>query len=194
MQLILASQSPYRKALLERVGLSFLSVAPKIDEESLKNQILASGASPRELSESLARAKALSVSVDYPNALVIGSDQLLNFKGQIMGKSHGFEKAFEQLRQLQGQEHELLTSVAIYNGVNEVVTWTNTAKMKMKRLLDQHITNYLKQDQPYDCAGSYKLEKGGIMLFDSIECSDWTSIEGLPMIKLCQALNLYGIL
>jgi septum formation protein len=190
MQFILASQSPYRKALLERVGFNFLAMSPKVDEESLKKQAVNSA---RELCERLAQAKAMSISIDYPDTLVIGSDQLLNFKGQILGKSYGFEKAFEQLRQLQGEEHELLTSVAIYKGATKIETWTNTAKMKMKKLTDQQITSYLKQDQPYDCSGSYKIERGGIKLFDAIECSDWSSIEGLPLIKLCQILNLNGI-
>lgn len=191
-KIILASQSPYRKALLNRVGLIFETCSPKVDEEELKIKLLTQQTSPSQVSEALASFKAQSVAHECPDAFIIGSDQLLEFRGQIFGKSYGQEKAVEQLMRLQGQDHFLLTSVALVRDSKLLDVWTVKAKLKMRKLSESEIIEYVKRDNPIDCAGSYKLEKAGILLFDQIECSDWTAIEGLPIMSLTQKLRLQG--
>jgi septum formation protein len=192
-KIILASQSPYRRQLLSRLGLEFSSLSPSLDEEEWKNRLMQREASSQQISEFLAHAKAESIAEKNPDSYVIGSDQLLSLRERIYGKSHTYEKACEQLQELQGKEHLLLTSVAVFNPLTEgqqqrVFLWTVTARMRMKSLTTAQIQSYVEQDKPYDCAGSYKLEQRGIRLFESIECSDWTGIEGLPLLSLSQYL------
>lgn len=195
VKVILASQSPYRKSLLGRLGIEFEALAPQIDEDDLKAQLLAKGNAPIELCQKLAEAKAESIFKSYPEAIVIGSDQLVDFKGQIIGKAHSIDRAVKQLLEMQNQEHRLLTSVAIFTPASQTpYTWINQAKLKMRPLSEAQVINYVNQDNPVDCAGSYKLEKGGIQLFEQIECSDWTAIEGLPLIEVSRILSLQGIL
>jgi len=185
MKLILASQSKYRIELLSRVYQNFTSQSPKINEDDFKQQ----GLDPLNLSKKLAYEKANSIK--KANSLVIGSDQVCAFDEKIFSKPGCKLKAFETLKAIQGKTHFLFTSVCLVTDT-ETIQWTNTAKLSMKKLSDQEIENYLIFDEPYDCAGSYKLEKAGISLFEKVECDDFTAIQGLPLIKLCQELSRLG--
>jgi len=191
--LILASQSPYRKRLLERLGLNFQSISPRLDEDRLKADLLNSGFGYRELAEELAKAKSLSLDEEANQSIVIASDQLLHLDGKILGKSHDINKAIAQLRSMQGRYHELITSVSVCVNGKIAETWSVESLMKMRALTEADIKSYLELDLPFDCAGSYKLEKAGIKLFESIQCEDWTAIEGLPLISLSEKLRVYGI-
>lgn len=181
-QLILASTSKYRQELLSRLAYKFTAEAPLIDEEKEKDPKL----SPKALAEKLARLKAASLM--GPDRVVIGGDQLISFEGRIIGKSHTPEKAVEQLLSMQGKTHELITAVCVFNG-EKMMAFTDVTRMQMKKLSKEQIEHYVQLDMPTDCAGSYKIEKHGIMLFDKIESQDFTAIQGLPLIELGKILE-----
>ncbi len=184
MDLILASTSPYRKMLLDSRGLQFKAIAPDCDEEVLKDPNL----NGTELTQKLALAKAESLRQKFPNALIIGSDQVLEFEGQIFGKPKTKECALAQLLQLQGQKHQLVTSFAL---ISPKQTWIHTeiVYLEMHSWSEIELKKYIDADLPLDCAGSYKLEKKGLILFKSIQANDYESIIGLPLIKLFSLLK-----
>lgn len=185
--LTLASTSPYRRALLERLGVPFRCVAPGVDEEAFKALNLL----PQELADRLALEKARAVAVREPGAVVIGSDQLADCGGQILGKPGDAARAAEQLASLAGREHELITALAVVHP-GGVETHTNIARLRMRELTAQEISRYVEADRPFDCAGSYKLEERGIALFQSIVSDDHTAITGLPLIALTTILRRLG--
>lgn len=182
-KLILASTSKYRKQLLDQLHWPFETAAPAVDEDLYKQQNLA----PQELAEKLSQLKAQAVLKQHPEAVVIGSDQVCALGDVIFSKPHNFENALKQLQLMAGREHKLLTAVTITDQ-NQSYTWTNATSLSMRALTESDITRYLEIDTPYDCAGSYKLESMGIKLFHHIEMSDHTSIIGLPLIEITNAL------
>lgn len=182
-RLVLASTSPYRRALMETLGRPFVCIAPDCDEDALKDPDL----SPRELALKLARAKAESLRAKFSGAVIIGSDQVIALGTTRFSKPGTAEKAAAQLRQLAGRTHEVLTAVALVHqgGVEEHLA---VARMTMKPLNDAEIHAYVAADQPLNCAGSYKLEERGASLFAAIECEDRTTIVGLPMDYVARTL------
>jgi septum formation protein len=197
--LILASTSSYRRMLLERLGVPFTVRAPDCDEDAFK-EVLRSGAQGRastagasqELAERLALEKALSVARHEPDSFVIGSDQVVDLAGEILGKPGSASAAEDQLSRMSGREHQLITALAICgpNGVCE--QHTDVTRMRMRRLSGEEIARYVAQDRPLDCAGSYKIECLGIALFERIECADHNAIAGLPLLALSQLLRQLG--
>ena len=185
MRIILASSSPYRKALLKRLNLNFEAISPEVDESTVQKD---SSLSPKEMALELSKLKAKALASINPNAVIIGSDQVCYFKNQIFHKSGGFEQSFNTLKALSGQTHYLCTAVTVMNA-QKSITFENTTALTMKELSDEAIKRYLKLDSPYDCAGSYKLEEHGISLFSQIDCSDQSSIVGLPLIELSKVLE-----
>ncbi|KHD88207.1 MAG: septum formation inhibitor Maf [Bdellovibrio sp. ArHS] len=185
-QLILASTSKYRQELLSRLAYSFTATPPLIDEENEKDPNL----SPQQLAEKLALLKAASLK--GPGKVVIGGDQLVAFEGRILGKAHSKEKAMDQLFSMQGKTHELITAICVFDG-DKMIPHTDITRMHMKKLSREQIERYVNLDMPTDCAGSYKIEKHGIMLFDSIESQDFTAIQGLPLIALSKILENAGL-
>lgn len=188
-KIILASTSPYRKELLEKIGIAFETQKPLIDEDLAKKKLLELKASAVEIAESLSRQKAQSLQNE--NSIVIAGDQLVSFKNKIIGKSGSFEKALEQLTEMSGQEHQLITAITIQDS-HQIDHYNHITQLKMKDLSRTEIENYLRLDTPFDCAGSYKIEKSGICLFESIKTDDFTAIQGLPMIWLTQQLRKKG--
>jgi len=186
-ELVLASTSPYRRKLLERLGVPFRCRAPRVDEEAMK----ASGTGPRELAELLAVAKAVSVRDQEPDATIIGGDQLVAFERRIYGKPGSAEAAVEQLAAMAGRSHDLITTIAVLHG-EETHLHTNVTTLHMRRLARAEIERYVAADQPFDCAGSYKLEEWGIVLFEKIETEDHTAVTGLPLIALTTILRKLG--
>lgn len=184
--LILASTSPYRKSLLERLSIPFQTMAPLIDEDKEKDPALP----PKDLAEKLAYLKAQSLA--QKGRIVIGGDQLVHFKGQIIGKSHTPENAFAQLKSMQGQSQELITSICVFNDDLPQI-YTEIIHLQMLPLTDEQIKKYIALDQPFDCAGSCKIEKHGIALFEKIECIDFTTIQGLPLMALHRILKKIGV-
>jgi len=184
-ELILASTSPYRRELLARLGLAFRAEAPQFDEDAHKNR----GLSPLSLAEFLAAGKARSLSAK--GNCVIGGDQLVSFENQILGKSKTFDGACQQLAMMSGKTHELITAVmVIYQG--EEIAHTNRTRLTMRKLSPSLIEDYVKAENPVDCAGSYKIETRGISLFEKIETDDFSAIQGLPLLWLTQTLANRG--
>ncbi len=161
--LILASTSIYRKELLSKLGISFEVRKPLFDEDSAKLEV--SWLKPAELCLFLGKEKARSLA--NAQNCVIGSDQMLVLGSQILGKPGTVEKARAQLQQMQGREHELLTSVSVFFQGQEH-SFLHRAHMKMLPLSEAQIHTYVEADQPLDCAGSYKIEKQGLALFEKI--------------------------
>lgn len=185
LKLILGSTSPYRKELLQKLQIPFITAKPLVDEETEKKPRF----SPLELAQHLAKIKAQSLR--KKDALIIGGDQLIALDGVILGKPHTLENAEKQLFKMQNNTHELITAVHLCSE-NEDISFVNITRMKMKPLTTQQIQAYLKLDHPLDCAGSYKIEKHGIALMDSIETTDFTAIQGLPLLELAQHLQHFG--
>jgi septum formation protein len=186
--LVLASTSAYRRELLGRLGVIFSALAPLCDEEALKID----GEDPAAQALRLARAKALSLRAQAPHAFILGGDQLVSFAGRCLGKPHTKERAIAQLSAMQGQPHSLLTAIALVAPDGSVATHLDTHVMTMRALSTAELTRYVERDQPLDCAGSYKIEAGGIALFERIEGADFTAIPGLPLIALAGLLRARG--
>ncbi len=185
--LILASTSPYRRELLRRLGVPFRCLAPGVDEEMYK----ASASGPRALAVELARAKATALARDHPAATLIGSDQVVAFRGRVLGKPGTIERAIEQLAAMAGQSHVLITALAVCHR-GEVVAHADVATLHMRSLSREEITRVVEADRPIDCAGGYKLEARGITLFERIEADDQTAIVGLPLMALTTILREFG--
>ena len=190
MDLILASTSPYRKALLDRLGVPFRYVDSEVDESVLKARL--TGATPRVLAEALALAKAGAVLERFPEALVIGGDQVVALGDQILGKPGSVAGAVAQLEAMAGRSHELITAMVVA-GAGRTVAHTEVATMHLRPLSREAIERYVAADRPLDCAGSYKLEAGGIALFERIEAEDHSAITGLPLIGLTSILLSFGL-
>lgn len=186
--LVLASSSTYRRALLERLRVPFITAAPEIDETPLP------GEPARELVQRLALAKAQAVSVTYPAAVIIGSDQVATLDGDVLGKPANAARACEQLARASGRRVEFLTGLCVLDsreGTHDAVC--EPYAVQFRRLMRSEIEAYVERDQPFDCAGSFKSEGLGIALFDRTEGVDPTALVGLPLIRLTALLRRHGV-
>ncbi len=188
LPLLLASSSPYRRELLDRLRLPFVCASPDIDESRRPNEPAV------DLVTRLAREKAMALAERFPDHLIIGSDQVAVLGEQILGKPHTFERALEQLKASSGNSVSFLTGLALFNSRTgqcqvDCVPFT----VHMRQLDDARISRYLHAEQPYDCAGSFKAEGLGVSLFRSTEGADATSLIGLPLIRLVDMLMNEGI-
>jgi septum formation protein len=188
MNLILASTSIYRKELLSRLRLPFATAAPEVDETPMANE------NPDRLVRRLAEAKALDVASRFPDARIIGSDQVAVVDGRILGKPGNHQCAVEQLRRASGRRLEFLTGLCLYNASTksaqlDVVPYA----VVFRTLTDSQIENYLSTEQPYHCAGAFKSEALGIVLCERFEGGDPTALIGLPLIRLTAMLAKEGI-
>jgi septum formation protein len=186
--LILASSSVYRKQLLERLRYPFLAISPEVDETPLNAE------TPANLALRLALAKAVAIANHYPDAVVIGSDQVADLNGVPLGKPGNHASAVVQLTQMSGKTVLFQTALAV------VCLKTGFAKQDLatvrvtfKPLRAAQIENYLRAETPYDCAGSAKSEGLGITLIDRIDSDDPTALIGLPLIRTCQLITHAGI-
>lgn len=186
--LILASSSPYRRQLLERLRLTFDVASPDIDETPLKNE------SPTDLVKRLSAQKAMILKERFPNALIIGSDQCVVLGKLILGKPGSHEVAREQLRASSGHEVKVHTGLCLYDAATSV-QWVDTVNYEIAyRVLDEaEIDRYLLAEQPYDCAGSVKSEGLGVSLLRYMRGDDPSALVGLPLIRLCEMLRAAGI-
>lgn len=190
-QLVLASTSPYRKDLLRRIGVKFISASPRFNEEKYKQEH--PELTPSELCLCLAQEKALSLTEDFPEAWILASDQLVNLDGEVLGKTPTAESSLAQLQKLRGRSHELLTSLVLLKKEQNPHAHLNTTTLHFRDLSDPELKDYINRDQPFDCAGSYKIEKAGLGLVEKMECEDFSAIIGLPMIHLTRELSSRGI-
>jgi septum formation protein len=191
MKIILASTSKYRAQLVEKLGLAFECIKPLVDEEIIKSILISENASPLEMAETLSKQKGTSLQSIYPNDIIISGDQLVNFHGKIIGKPGSKEKAYEQLKLMNNNTHELVTATTlIFDG--KVLHNNNITKMKMKNLTDAEIRAYVELDSPIDCAGSIKIESYGISLFEKVDSTDFSAIQGLPLIWISNTIKGLG--
>ena len=191
MKLVLASESPYRRALLDRLQLNYAAHAHRVDEREHEDQ-LASEITLPNLALSLAAAKAQSLASDYDDAFIIASDQIAEMDGTVLHKPGTRSNAIAQLEMLQGREHRLLTAVALHCPGGETKSSLDEHKMRMRSLSAVEIQGYVDAEMPLDCCGSYKIESLGISLFDSIVGDDFTAITGLPLLALSRLLREAG--
>ena len=187
-RLVLASTSPYRRSLLGRLGLPFEVTAPTFDEEAARDRLLGKGATPPELAQALALGKAQVAAREHPDAVVLGADQMAALGDDILGKPGTRATALEQLQLLQGKTHQLLSAMALVAPDGSVTEHLDVTSLTMRALSPAALGAYVDRDQPYDCAGSYRIEDHGIALFERIETRDATAIEGLPLLALSALL------
>ncbi|MGE5242418.1 MAG: Maf family protein [Bacteroidota bacterium] len=188
MKLILASSSPFRRELLERLKIPFDVIAPEVDESPR------SGEAPQKLVERLAIEKARKIAAQGPDALVIGSDQVAVYDGRIVGKPHTHDKAVQQLRSASGKAVTLYTGLALINAATQRIQCEVIPYRVVFRVLsDAQIESYLRKEQPYSCAGSVRSEGLGIALLEKFEGDDPNTLIGLPLIRLVRMLENEGV-
>jgi len=188
-QLILGSTSPFRKALLEKLSIPFITDSPQTDESPHN------GESPTELVQRLAEAKARDVGRRYPHALIIGSDQVACVDGEILGKPGNRKNAIAQLSAASGKAVTFYTGLCLFNaatGQSRVTVEPFT--VRFRDLADEQIERYVDHEQPFNCAGSFKSEGFGITLFSALEGRDPNALIGLPLILLVEMLAEQGII
>jgi len=186
--LILGSTSRYRRELLERLRLPFITVSPQVDETPLP------GEAPAALACRLALAKAQAVAEQHPGAIVIGSDQVADVDGEPIGKPGTHERAVAQLQRMSGRTITFQTAVAVVRTDTQFAqTLLAPVHVRFRTLSDAEIEFYLRTEQPYDCAGSAKCETLGITLLDAIDSDDPTALIGLPLIRTSQLLRAAGL-
>jgi septum formation protein len=186
--LVLGSTSRYRQELLQRLRIPFTVAAPDVDESPQP------GEAPAALAQRLALAKAHAVAAAFPDAVVIGSDQVADLDGLPLGKPGSHERAVAQLRQMRGRTVVFQTAVAVVCRASGFEQASLAAvKVRFRNLSDEAIENYLRAEQSYDCAGSAKSEGLGIALLESIDSDDPTALVGLPLIRTCRLIEAAGI-
>lgn len=182
--LILASTSPWRRALLEKLAMPFECAAPEVDETPMP------GESPRHLVTRLAQEKAQSLAHRYPAHLIIGSDQVCVLDGEITGKPLTEENARQQLTKASGNIVTFYTGLALYNSATgHLQTEVEPFDVHFRHLSEIEIEDYVRKERPLHCAGSFKSEGLGIALFERLEGRDPNTLIGLPLIALCQMLR-----
>lgn len=187
-QLILGSSSPFRRAILDKLQLNYSCHSPDIDESPLANE------PPEQLVARLSLQKAEKVAQEYSDALIIGSDQVAIINDEVLGKPGNHENATRQLSKLSGNKVTFLTALTLLNSETgnsqtEVVPFY----VYFRELTPAMIENYLRAEQPYNCAGSFKSEALGIVLFDKLEGEDPNTLIGMPLIRLVRMLEAEGL-
>lgn len=187
-RLVLASTSRYRKALLERLGLPFACADPAVEERALP------GEAPAATAQRLAEAKARAVTARFPGALIIGSDQVASCEGKLLDKPGNHANAMRQLTALSGRTADFDTAVSLCDAASGLTrSVVVPCRVRFRRLAAAQIEDYLRREQPYDCAGSAKSEGLGIALIEHLECDDPTALVGLPLIALTDLLQQAGM-
>ncbi len=191
-QIILASSSTYRKELLQRLQLPFLAIAPDIDESPLNHE------APEQTALRLAQQKAEAIAMSYPDAIIIGSDQVATLDGLQIGKPGDHARALQQLQMMRGREvifHTALCVLSKSAKTTETILQIKNCQttVRFRNLSDTELDAYLRIEQPYDCAGSAKNEGLGIAILEAIHSDDPTALTGLPLITLTSMLRKLGI-
>ncbi len=188
MQLVLASTSRYRRELLSRLGMPFAVLSPNVDETPLADEM------PSATALRLSVLKAQAAAAAYPEALIIGSDQVLMLDSEQLGKPGNFDNAFAQLKKMQGRAMVFHTALTLLNSrTGHIQTRDVPTVVHLRTLSDAQITAYLHKERPYDCAGSAKSEALGIALIERMDSPDPTALIGLPLIALTEMLGNEGV-
>ncbi|MBK1650016.1 Maf family protein [Rhabdochromatium marinum] len=186
--IILASSSQYRRALLDRLGLNYRALAPDVDESAQP------GEAPAALTERLAQAKAQAMAEQYPDSLIIGSDQVVSLDGHMLGKPGGHQAAIAQLERLSGRQACFLTGLCLLNtATGQMQSHCDAFWVWFRQLSAAKIATYVERERPYDCAGAFKSEGLGIALFTRLQGEDPNSLIGLPLIRLITMLEQEGV-
>lgn len=182
MKLILASKSGVRKKILEKNNFDCFVVPSNVDENEVKNSLLAEGANPMLVSKNLAELKSIKVSKKYSNEMVLGADSVISLNNVLINKPKSREEALEILKKLNGSTHYLITSVCISKNGAMIWNFTDESELKMKKLSNDELNLYLKKvdTETLLAYGVYQIEAGGLELFESIK-GDRDSIMGLPI-------------
>lgn len=189
MQLVLASTSAYRRMLLERLQLPFVTARPDVDETPLPGEL------PPDTANRLALAKARAVAARFDDALIIGSDQVAHMGSEIFGKPGTEERAIAQLQRMNGRSVVFHTALALINTRSGKVQVDSVpTEVRFRKLSDAEIVRYVEREQPLDCAGAAKSEALGITLLDALSGDDPTALVGLPLIALSCMLRAEGLL
>ena len=192
--LILASKSAARLAMLESAGVELHGVAPMVDEDAIRSALAAENSKARDISDALAEAKAVKISKRYPGALVLGSDQILESEnGEILTKAETPDQACEKLAALSGKTHRLYSAAVIAEGGRPAWRHVDKAVMTMRVLSDAFINNYVAQywEEIRPCVGCYRIEAEGLQLFEKVE-GDHFSIQGMPLLPILDYLRIRG--
>lgn len=191
--IVLASTSPIRATLLRNAGLQLATHAARVDEGAIKAALLAEGASPRDIADTLAEMKAERVALRHPDALVIGADQVLEFDGQAFGKPADTSELRHQLLALRGNTHRLLSAAVVFEDGRPVWRHVAQARLTMRQFSDDWLNGYLDRNGAHllDSVGGYKLESEGVRLFSQIE-GDYFTVLGLPLLPLLDWLAVRG--
>lgn len=186
--LVLGSTSPFRKTILEKLQLPFECAKPEVNETPYQNE------KPQDLVKRLAIEKAKAVGVNYPSSLIIGSDQVAVCNGEILGKPHTFDNAVNQLTKFSGQSITFYTGLCVYDtDKDNAIAVVEPFIVHFNQLSQNEIKYYLKAEEPYNCAGSFKSEGLGICLFSKLEGDDPNTLIGLPLIRLVALLKEQGL-
>jgi len=193
--LILASGSDMRSQLMRNAGLSYSVIIPRIDEQNIKDALVAEGAHPRDIADALAEIKARKVSSNCNDAMTIGCDQILSIDGSILSKPASIDAARDQLRSLRAKRHMLLSAAVVYHQGKPIWRHVGQVRLRMRNVSDAYIDDYVDRnwDDIKSAVGSYKLESEGVRLFDSIE-GDYFHVLGMPLLELLAFLTLRGVI
>ena len=191
MKIILASKSGVRKEILKNNNIDFTAIPSNVDEDQVKDSLLAVGASPMLISKNLAELKSVKISTRYPNQLVLGADSVISLDNKLINKPNTREEGLEILKKLNGSTHYLITSVCISKNGAMVWNFTDESELKMKKLSEEKLNNYLKKikTEILLAYGVYQIEAGGLDLFDSVK-GDRNSIMGLPIKEVIDYIKL----
>lgn len=188
LPIILATESRYKKQVLNKLGVSFNSASPNIDESVLPNE------TPKALVLRLANEKAQVIARDFPDSYIIAADQVACFNNQILGKPGTKVSAIKQLLAFSGNQVQFLTGLALFDAkTKQVLKHVEEFNVVFRHLKASEIDRYLDIERPYDCAGSFKSEGLGILLFSKLDGRDPNALVGLPLIALAELFNKLGI-
>lgn len=195
MQIILASGSEIRAQMLRNAGVPFDIQIARVDEEMIRESLLAEGASPQDIADALAESKARKVAAKHPDAMVLGCDQVLDFKGTLLSKPSSSDDAITQLKSMRGERHQLLSAVVIYHEGKPIWRHVGKVRLRMRKASDAYIEDYVARnwDSIRHSVGAYKLEEEGVRLFHSIE-GDYFNVLGMPLLELLAFLTLRGVI
>ena len=193
LPLILASASDIRAQLLRQAAVEIEVIPARVDEDMIRASMLAEAASPRDIADALAEMKAARISDKYPGRLVMGCDQVLDFKGRVLAKPETPQEALEQLTELRGERHMLLSAVVIYEDSKPIWRHVGQVRLRMRQSSDAYLAGYVARnwDSIRSAVGAYKLEEEGVRLFHQIE-GDYFNVLGLPLLEILAYLTLRG--